>query len=99
MAAFFCKLIPPRATFAQDMSEAEAKIMEEHAGYWHDLMEKRRAVTFGLVADPDGAYGIGVVDVDGDAAARQLTENDPTILSRRGFRFEVYPMPFGAARP
>jgi uncharacterized protein len=99
MAAFFCKLIPPRPTFAQDMSEAEAKIMEEHAAYWHDLLEKGRAVTFGLVADPAGAYGIAVVDIDGDAAVRQLTENDPAILSRRGFRFEVHPMPFGAARP
>jgi uncharacterized protein len=99
MATFFCKLIPPRPTFAQDMSEAEAKIMEEHTAYWHDLLEKSRVVTFGLVADPAGAYGIAVVDIEGDAAVRQLTENDPTILSRRGFRFEVHPMPFGAARP
>ena len=99
MAAFFCKLIPPRSTFAQDMSEAEAKIMEEHAAYWHDLMGKGQAVTFGLVADPAGAYGIGVVEVDGDAAVRDLTENDPTIRARRGFTFEVHPMPFGAARP
>jgi hypothetical protein len=99
MAAFFCKLIPPRPTFAQDMSEAEAKIMEQHAAYWHSLMGQGRVVTFGLVADPAGAYGIGVVDVDGDAAVRDLTENDPSILSRRGFKFEIHPMPFGAARP
>jgi hypothetical protein len=99
MAAYFCKLIPPRASFAEDMSEAEAKIMEEHAAYWHDLVRKSQALTYGLVADPAGAFGIGVVEVEGDAAVRHLTENDPTILSRRGFRFEVHPMPFGAARP
>ncbi len=50
--AFFCKLIPPRPTFAQDMSEAEVKLMHEHAEYWRGLMEKGQVVTFGLVADP-----------------------------------------------
>jgi hypothetical protein len=99
MTAYFCKLIPPRPTFAQDMSEAEARIMEEHAAYWQDLMRQGKVVTFGLVADAAGAYGIGVVEVDGAAGVRDLTENDPTILSRRGFKFEVHPMPFGAARP
>jgi uncharacterized protein len=84
--AFFCKLIPPRPTFAQDMSEAEGKIMEEHAAHWHDLLRKGRAVTFGLVADPAGAYGIGVVEVDGDADVRHLIENDPTIMSQPGFQ-------------
>ncbi|MGH7711617.1 MAG: YciI family protein [Gemmatimonadaceae bacterium] len=99
MAAFFCKLIPPRATFAQDMSEAEATVMQEHAAYWHDFMSKGRVLAFGLVGDPAGAYGIGIVEVDNDAEVRALTANDPTILSGRGFRFEVYPMPLGAAHP
>jgi uncharacterized protein YciI len=94
--AFFCKLIPPRPTFAQDMSEAEAGLMQEHAAYWTSLMEKGQVVTFGLVADPKGAYGIGVVEVETDADAQALTANDPTIRANRGFRFEVHPMPRGA---
>jgi hypothetical protein len=36
------------------MSDTEAKIMEEHAAYWHDLLKKGGAATFGLVADRGG---------------------------------------------
>ena len=99
MAAYFCKLVAPRPTFAQDMSELEAALMRQHAEYWRDLMSKGRVVTFGLVADPAGAYGIGVVEVAGDAEARSLTDGDPTIRSGLGFTFEIYPMPFGAVHP
>jgi len=52
-----------------------------------------------LVADPAGAYGIGVVEVAGDAEVRSLTDGDPTIRSGLGFTFEIYPMPFGAVHP
>ena len=81
------------------MSEAEAALMQEHALYWRDWMEKGRVVTFGLVADPGGAYGIAVVEVDDDAEVRSLTGNDLTIRSGRGFRFDVHPMPRGAVHP
>ena len=96
---FFCKLIPPRPTFAQDMSEAEAKLMLEHAVYWRGWMEKGQVVAFGLVADPAGAYGIVIVEVDDDSGLRTLAANEPTIRSGRGFRFDVYPMPRGVVHP
>ena len=96
MKTFFCKLLPPRPSFAQDMSEAEAKLMQEHAAYWNDRMDKGQVVTFGLVADPNGPFGIGIVEVEADADVEALTTNDPTIRANRGFRFEVYPMPRGA---
>lgn len=99
MKTYFCKLIAPRPTFAQDMSAEEAALMQEHAVYGRDWMAKGRVVTFGLVADPAGAYGIAVVEVDDDAEVHGLTANDPTIRSGRGFRFDVYPMPRGAAHP
>jgi len=94
--AFFCKLIPPRPTFAHDMSEADAKLMQEHAVYWRGGMEKGQVVTFGLVADPKGAYGIGIVEVETDADVQALTMNDPTIRANLGFTFEVYSMSRGA---
>jgi uncharacterized protein YciI len=78
------------------MSEAEAKLMQEHAAYWNDRMDKGQVVTFGLVADPNGPFGIGIVEVEADADVEALTTNDPTIRANRGFRFEVYPMPRGA---
>ena len=35
---FLCKLIPPRPTFQQDMSDAETKVMPEHVAYWTSLL-------------------------------------------------------------
>ncbi len=97
MHTFFCRLLPPRVTFAQDMTGAEAALMQQHAVYWDGLLERRRAITFGLVADPAGAHGIAVVEVEHADEVRTLTEHDPTIVAGRGFRWEIFPMPFGAA--
>lgn len=99
METFFCKLIPPRSTFAQDMSEAEAQIMAEHVAYWQELMGQGRVVAFGLVGGPAGAFGVGIVEVGDEAEVRRLTANDPTIRSARGFRLDVHPMPYGAIHP
>ena len=99
MKTFFCKLIPPRPSFAQDMSPAEARLMADHAEYWRGWMAQARVVAFVVVADPAGAFGIGIVEVEGEPELHQLTANDPTILSGQGFRFEVHPMPRGAIRP
>lgn len=83
--AYFCRLIPPRPSFARDMSEAEATLMREHAAYWHGWMEQGKVVTFGFVADPAGAYGIGIIEVADESEAEALTANDPTIdAARRG---------------
>ncbi|HXY29878.1 MAG TPA: hypothetical protein VEI06_04145 [Gemmatimonadaceae bacterium] len=59
-------------------------------------MADGRVVTFGVVADPAAAFGIGVIEVASADDARTLTANDPTILSGRGFRYENHPMPRGA---
>jgi len=99
MKTFFCKLVPPRATFAQDMSPAEGQLMQEHAGYWRGLMDQGQVVAFGLVGDPAGAFGIGIVEVDGDAAVQAVTDNDPVIRANQGFRYEVHVMPRGAVHP
>jgi uncharacterized protein YciI len=95
---FFCRLIAPRPTFAQDMSADEAQVMQEHAAYWKDWMTRGHVIGFGLVADPAGAYGIGIVDFDSIADAKAFTDGDPTIRSARGFAMEIHPMPLGFVR-
>ncbi len=99
MKTFFCKLIPPRPTFPQDMSEAEGKIMQDHASYWKDWMAKGHVVAFGPVWDPAGAYGIGIVQFADDEAVCSFTANDPTIKAGTGFRVEFHPMPRGVITP
>ena len=60
---FLYKLIPPRPTFVQDMTEAERKAMEEHAIYWKGLIDRGIAIIFGLVLDPKGPWGVAIVEV------------------------------------
>jgi hypothetical protein len=97
MATFFCRLNPPRVTFASDMTPDEASLMREHAEYWHRGRTTGSVKAFGLVADPRGAYGIGIVDVSDEAQARTFTANDPVIQAGRGFHYDVSPMPLGVA--
>lgn len=96
MMTFFCKLHPPRASFGQDMTAEEGALMQQHAAYWKEWMAKGRVVTFGVVGDPAGVFGIGVVEVDDETEARRITDDDPVVRSGRGFRYDVLPMPFGA---
>ena len=98
MAHFFLKLVPPRPTFALDLTEAEAKLMQQHAVYWRGLLERRIAIVYGLVGDPKGAYGIGVVEVDDKTDPQALAAGDPTITAHAGFRYEIFPMPRAVAR-
>jgi uncharacterized protein YndB with AHSA1/START domain len=74
---FALQLIPARPTFSQDMSEEEKNIMRRHVGYWQELMRKGEAVVFGPVLNPAGAYGLGIVGVEGEAQVQALIADDP----------------------
>ncbi|MFI7063701.1 YciI family protein [Kribbella sp. NPDC050124] len=94
---FAYKLIPPRPTFAADMTEAEAAVMAEHVGYWHDLITAGTAVVFGPVADPAGVWGLAVVSAGDADEVRALGAKDPAVGSGLA-TFEVLPMPDAIAR-
>jgi uncharacterized protein len=93
MKFFLCRLIPPRPTFAQDMTDAEAMVMRDHVAYWTDLAELGTAIVFGPVADPKGAWGVVILEVEDEAAVQSLTANDPVIRAAIGATFENLPMP------
>jgi hypothetical protein len=99
MRHFLFKLIPPRPTFPLDMSEAEGAIMQEHFAYWSGLIAGRMAVAYGPVMDPGGTYGIAVIEIDDEAAAKALGTNDPAIKAQAGFSFELHAMPDAQVRP
>ena len=99
MKTFFCKLNPPRPTFSLDMTPDEMRLMQEHVLYWTEWMHKGRVVTFGLVGDPNGPYGIGIMEVEDDSEIERLTASDPVIRADSGFSYEVHPMPRGAIHP
>jgi uncharacterized protein len=96
MPIFFCKLNAPRPRFAFEMTSDEMALMQEHSAHWQRWRASGHVRAFGLVADPAGPYGIGIVEFETEADVRQFIAADPTILSNRGFRFDVFPMPLGA---
>jgi uncharacterized protein YciI len=89
--AFLYRLLPPRPTFAADMSPAEAEVMERHVAYWQDLLSRNVALAFGPVLDPADPWGLGLLDLEDEHAARAIGEGDPAVQSGT-CEFEVVPM-------
>lgn len=94
---FFTKLIPPRATFTADMTDAERTHMREHVAYFGGLFAEGKVLIYGPVMDPEHGFGMGVIEADDEPDARALLEADPTIRSGMN-RFTLAPMIVGAAR-
>jgi hypothetical protein len=78
--AFLYRLLPPRPTFAQDMSSAEAAVMQRHVADWQDLLNRDVALAFGPVLDPED-----------EQAARAIGAGDPAVESDTCIH-EVVPM-------
>jgi len=86
---FALKLNPSRPDFAQTMTEEERAIMQQHAAYWREHMNKGNVLVFGPVLDPNAVYGLGIVAVDDEQQVKDFIAGDPanTINS-----YEYYPM-------
>ncbi len=98
MKCYYAKLHGPRPDFAQTMTPAELKVLMEHGAYLRGFAAKRWAVAFGPVADPQGAFGVGLWEVPDEVDVRVLCAEDPAIKSGLGFRYEIHPMPSLVAR-
>ena len=95
---FLLKLIAPRPTFATDMTAEEAQIMANHADYLKKYLDEGIVIVMGPVLDPAGSYGVAIMEVTLEDEIRAIIAKDPTILSGRGFRYEIYPMLRAAVR-
>jgi hypothetical protein len=93
---FLYKLIPPRSTFAQDMTEVERKVMQEHATYWKGVTDKGIAIVFGLVLDPKGLGELASLKLRMKQMHVLLAQMTPAV--KAGLMFEVYPMPNAVVR-
>jgi uncharacterized protein YciI len=78
---FLCKLIPPRPTSAHDMTDAEAKLMQQHAAYWKGLMDQGLVILFGPVADPKGVYCISILELEEEEKEARCTAHMETLIS------------------
>jgi len=70
-------LRPPRPSFAADMTGEERAIMLQHVAYWKDLLEKDLVLAYGPVMDPEGVYGLGIVEVATEEEMLDLIAHDP----------------------
>lgn len=94
---FYFQLIPPRASFAQDMTADERALMEKHVAYFAELFAAGKLLIYGPVMTSKGSFGMAVLEVADQAEAEQICENDPTI--RDGLNtYSIAPMRVGAAR-
>jgi uncharacterized protein len=94
---FYVKLIPPRATFAADLTDAEREHMREHVGYFGGLFAQGSVLIYGPVLDPQEGFGMAVIEATDEAAARAMLEADPTVRSGMN-KFTIAPMVVGASR-
>jgi hypothetical protein len=87
-------LVPPRPTFASDMTDDERALMLEHVRYWRGQMEKGKVLAFGPVLHPRAEFGgVALLTLDGGEDPDAYARADPAILADVGFRFEAFPMP------
>jgi uncharacterized protein YciI len=89
--AFLYRLLPPRPTFSEDMDSEEAGVMERHVAYWQDLLNRDVALAFGPVLHPREPWGLGLLDIDDEQAARAIGDEDPAVASGT-CTYEVVPM-------
>lgn len=76
---YLFRLIPPRADFAQTMTDTEQGAMAQHVAYWQELLAAGRVVAYGPVADPEGVWGLGVLRVADRAEALAIGAADPSV--------------------
>jgi uncharacterized protein YndB with AHSA1/START domain len=95
---FMCRLLPPRPSFALDMTQEEAAMMKEHGAYWRGMLDRGVAIVFGPVMDPKGPYGLGILRVSSQAELDAACAADPAVKSGRGLKYEVTPMALAVHR-
>jgi uncharacterized protein YciI len=98
MTTFVLRLIAPRSTFAQDMTDEEREIMGRHAAHWKPYLDSGQMVVFGPVIDGTGSYGLAVVEAEDEDEVRRFAAEDPVVISNTAV-FEVGKMPRGFVRP
>ena len=94
---FFMRLNPPRPDFATTMTPEEKDMMGQHSAFLRELLAQGKLILAGPVLDPQGAFGLGVVEVESHEEALQIAATDPSVKSGMN-RYDVIPMRVGMLR-
>jgi len=94
---FFVRLLPPRPTFPQDMSEHEGNLMREHALYTRGYFEAGTVLCYGPVMAAGGAFGAAIFEAENEAEVRGVLDDDPSVKAGLN-TYDVSAMRLGGAR-
>ena len=84
VTTFVFRLIAPRASFAQDMTNEEREIMDRHAAYWQPYREERTDGDLRAGDRRQRSWGLGVVQAEDEAEVRSFAAGDPFVTSGTG---------------
>jgi uncharacterized protein YciI len=89
---FLLRIEPIRPGFTlQNMNAEEQRLAAQHFQYLRSLYESEKMNLAAQVFDPQGLWGIVIVNAPDREAARALLEADPMVKGKM-FRGEVYPV-------
>jgi uncharacterized protein len=87
---FLIRIEPVRATFTDDATPEEAKVMGEHFQYLKQLLADGKLVMAGPAETGECPFGLVVLEVSDQAAAEEIMKNDPSVKAKI-MRGNVYP--------
>jgi uncharacterized protein YciI len=94
----FFKLLPPRPTFAADMTEQERALMAQHAIYIRTHYDAGAVLAYGPVLSTEGAFGMAILDMPDLATAETFAANDPTVIAKLN-TYQICPMHLAGSQP
>ena len=65
----------------QDTTDEERRLMDEHGRYFQDHFAAGKVLLFGPVMASGGAFGLGVLEMDSEAEARQFGEEQRPLVA------------------
>ena len=98
MPHYYVKLIPPRPTFADDITPDERALMGAHSDYTREIFDAGSILAYGPVLAAEGSFGIALVELPDEHSVRAFLDHDPTIKSGL-MRYEISPMRIAGSQP
>jgi uncharacterized protein YciI len=94
---FFVRLIPPRASFTDDITPDEVALMQAHFAYTQQHFEAGTVLVFGPVFADGGTFGMAVLNVDDIADVHTFMADDPSVVAGLN-TYEIAPMRLGGSQ-
>lgn len=66
--------------------------MSDHAAYIREMIKQGTILAAGPVQEGEGSWGMGVAETETGGVLESLCKNDPVILAKLGFRWDILPM-------